>query len=122
MRLIDADALKDNIIEKWGINPKYLDDSLDAMKDVQTLEWINSAPTIDAVSVVRCKDCKWQTKDQYDEPYCGFHSIGIYADNFCSYGEREDKCKECWYWSEVHKRCENKCGCQFKPYGEREVE
>lgn len=40
------------------------------------------------------------------------------ADDFCSYGERKDNCNECWYWSEVHKRCENKCGCQFKPYGE----
>lgn len=46
-RLIDADALEDSIIEKWGIDPKYLDDSLDAAKDAQTLEWINSAPTIE---------------------------------------------------------------------------
>ena len=45
----------------------------------------------DMVSVVRCKECKWQTKDQYDEPYCGFHSIGIYADDFCSYGERSER-------------------------------
>ena len=46
-RWIDADALEDSIIEKWGIDPKYLDDSLDALKDAQTLEWINSAPTIE---------------------------------------------------------------------------
>ena len=67
--------------------------------------------------LVRCKECKhWDTAD--GECYA---DRGIYfpnADDFCSYGERKDNCNECWYWSEVHKRCENKCGCQFKPYGE----
>ena len=43
-RPIDADALKINIACVYGSNPKYLN-------------WLNNAPTIDAVPVVRCRDC-----------------------------------------------------------------
>ncbi len=68
------------------------------------------------IDIVKCKSCKhWA----YGKDLCTLHDMGMVADDYCSYGERNDKCKECWYWSEVHKRCENKCGCQFKPYGER---
>ena len=72
---------------------------------------------VSADPIVRCKDCKhWS----YGKDLCTLHDMGMVADDFCSYGEkRDEKCKECWYWSEVHKRCENKCGCQFKPYAER---
>lgn len=47
---------------------------------------------VDAVEVVRCKDCKWFGRDmgygkhdckKYEMPYC-------LADDFCSYGERKD--------------------------------
>ena len=46
MRLIDADALKFDIMCVYGSNPQYIN-------------WLNHAPTVDAVPVVRCKDCKW---------------------------------------------------------------
>lgn len=53
---------------------------------------IDEAPTIDAVPVVRCKDCK------HGEPsnirrgwrYCGLHITHHSGDNFCSYGERKE--------------------------------
>ena len=57
---------------------------------------IKNAPTVDAVPVVRCKDCKHWHKDTV---FCGYMPYGEaservnwYADDFCSYGERkEDK-------------------------------
>lgn len=55
---------------------------------------IKNAPTIDAVEIVRCKDCKHWHKDTV---FCGYGSYGEapkrvnwYADDFCSYGERKD--------------------------------
>ena len=55
---------------------------------------IKNAPTIDAVPVVRCRDCKHWHKDTV---FCGYMSYGEaservnwYADDFCSYGERKD--------------------------------
>ena len=81
MRLIDADALED----KFGIS--------DA--DILAKEEIRDAPTIDAVPVVRCKDCK-----HYDMGVClkiysdgNVHSAAWHSrnpDDFCSYGERKD--------------------------------
>ena len=47
----------------------------------------DSLPTIDAVPVVRCRECK------YHKPidYCTKHKqTGWFDDNFCSYGERRE--------------------------------
>jgi hypothetical protein len=76
MRLIDADKLERQ--EYWGNERCF--DYVDA-------EDIDNAPTVDAVPVVRCKDCK-----HYDIGgsciICGFQSRK--PDDFCSYGERKD--------------------------------
>ncbi len=79
---------------------------------------IQEEPSID---IVRCKECKWGKPYSDKQLECDALGLGglKFPDDFCSYGESKDKCKECWYWSEVHERCENKGGCQFKPYGER---
>lgn len=39
--------------------------------------------------LVRCRECKHNTCYK-DEPYCGLHQIGMYANDFCSYGEKEE--------------------------------
>lgn len=55
---------------------------------------IKNAPTVDAVEVVRCRECKHRGTD-----YCIFHIKGEPADeellrkldnDFCSYGERKE--------------------------------
>lgn len=44
------------------------------------------AKTVDAVPVVRCKECNWR-----DDRWCNLHNSGIFAENdFCSYGLRKD--------------------------------
>ena len=53
---------------------------------------LNGVPTIDAVEVVRCKDCK---KWGYSAGLCRhwsklYGSVLTRADDFCSYGERKD--------------------------------
>lgn len=75
MRLIDADAL----IKEANADGAY--GYVDAKQ-------IADAPTVDAVEVVRCKDCKYlMFSDCYGE--CGQGHMGIVRpDDFCSYGER----------------------------------
>ncbi len=59
---------------------------------------VEDAPTVDAVPVVRCKDCKWFADNNDGEWYgCQmFHVVlNIPEDapkpnDFCSYGERKD--------------------------------
>jgi hypothetical protein len=49
------------------------------------------SPTVDAVPVVRCKDCKYYKPDEYE---CGCDFAGglpyVKAGDFCSYGERNE--------------------------------
>lgn len=51
------------------------------------------ATTVDAVPVVRCKDCKWDRPDTLLDKHWCFRLLGcmeVRADDFCSYGERKD--------------------------------
>ena len=54
--------------------------------------FIENAPTVDAVEVVRCKDCKHYSRDPWDneEFICRNWSdwLPTEPDDFCSYGER----------------------------------
>ena len=83
MRLIDADALKTiRSIQSADYN------------SIETIQhWIDNAPTIDAVPVVRCKDCKCWTEWANGTGSCNRFTldwIGTDADGFCSMGERKD--------------------------------
>lgn len=74
MRLIDADAL----IEEANSDGAY--------GYVDTKQ-IADAPTIDAVPVVRCRECK-----HYDGKWlCKISGVpSRKPDDFCSYGERKE--------------------------------
>ena len=64
-RLIDADELKGYLMQSTAY--------------AWVLHAIDNAPTIDAVPVVRCKDCKWWDEcDELDE------------NGYCHHGERKD--------------------------------
>lgn len=52
---------------------------------------IDDAPTIDAVEVVRCKDCKYFGIKDLVYVYCNYHMTDIIMPNdYCSYGERKE--------------------------------
>lgn len=52
---------------------------------------ISEIPTVDAVEVVRCKDCK-HLYDEMDDYCCMSHMglVKICENSFCSYGERKE--------------------------------
>ena len=89
MRLIDADRLSENIY-----------DNIPAPYEEECLCAIEEAPTIDAVPVVRCKDCihylivdEFEGGKRYMCKVNHFSYINSDGDmHYCSYGERkEDK-------------------------------
>ena len=56
---------------------------------------IKTAPTVDAVPVVRCRECKHYATADFDGNIlcgCTLHSamVDITPDSFCSYGERKE--------------------------------
>ena len=98
-RLIDADALIADHCD--GCN--YMETHLCSLEDpvCGAVQCIVEAPTIDAVEVVRCKDCKYYRPGKHftDINFC--QRLPYYAqkgglntadDDFCSYGERKEKC------------------------------
>lgn len=52
---------------------------------------LKKAPTIDAVPVVRCKDCMFRCEPiEFGELYCPVLNGSMNNDDFCSYGERKE--------------------------------
>ena len=88
-RLIDANALKDGLsnLEASG-GHKYYRQGMDAVLHKFMPSFIDEQPTVDAVEVVRCKDCKFYQTDHW----CTRVALGImYENDFCSYGERREE-------------------------------
>ena len=93
MRLVDADQMVVDESEAYMSAQVQITDDLKwlvnfaAHSKIQKL--IADTPTVDAVPVVRCKDCKYRdgTPGQPNILCAQMHE-----DDFCSYGEcREDK-------------------------------
>ena len=96
-RLIDADILRSakfhalpyTHIHALGAEPYSYElgwnDALDAVAD--------SAPTVDAVEVVRCKDCKFmeiESSGKYWVARCSIKNQILNPSGFCESGERRE--------------------------------
>ena len=89
MRLVDATPLecqaKERKENEWNqrVSPTSW-----AHAEESFLHRIEDAPTVDAVVVVRCKNCR-----SYNKPktgWCEVHLDREHPDDFCSYGKRKD--------------------------------
>ena len=78
MRLIDGDALMHEANSDGAYG--YVD-----------AKQISEAPTIDAVEVVRCRECKHMIPQSHTR-YCTVWNAvnGMGDDGFCNYGERKE--------------------------------
>lgn len=90
MRLINADALIEFLDMGHLRNPL---ESCFSERDVVYL--LESRPTVDAVPVVRCRECVcWQENPWSDSREmvckCWADWLPTEADDFCSYGERKE--------------------------------
>ena len=89
MRLIDADALRAEIQEYvLPITTNNLMGAADAYYRI--LHLLDGAPTIDAVPVARCKECRYCAYDEiFGQYWCNRMNATykVKPDDFCSYGE-----------------------------------
>lgn len=81
MRLIDADALYSQI----QIDPHNL---TVYMAVGAFLHEVNKAPTVDAVPVVRCKDCIYRYDPHKSTTYLPCVEMRTASDWFCANGKR----------------------------------
>lgn len=85
MRLIDADKLK---MKLYGFE-RYT--GIDEAPYEYAEAVLNKEPTVDAVPVIRCKDCKWYEMGE-EETYC--RELGIFntdPTSYCSYARRKEE-------------------------------
>ena len=89
MRLIHADKLQEfpiraNRCDKEHANTHFINGIESVMEYVELL------PTVDAVPVVRCKECKWAGGD-----FVCYRGVMVQhkPEDFCSYGERKEGAK-----------------------------
>lgn len=86
MRLIDADTICEGMVEGW--------------QTVLIKAQVDNAPTVDAVAVTRCKDCKHFNHKRMeceneaistDHEGGAQYSLNFGPDDFCSYGEPKEE-------------------------------
>lgn len=102
-RLIDIEPVKKFIVD--GLNNKEPNKAFghDAIEILAEIEY---APTVDAVEVVRCRECRWSRGKDHREPtetpkrlicqcFMNHHipapweaRLAVDPEHFCSYGER----------------------------------
>lgn len=111
MRLIDADALMKMLVRhEKDCNPDHFDghetfiDKIDAHDSYGEWQFDNgfnlgvvasivdtkSVPTIDAVPVVRCNDCKYYEETDSRIGTCLLTISGARVDGFCAWAERKE--------------------------------
>ena len=92
MRLIDVDKLMDDKVWLCGgfVGDKYAEGYMAGLDAVE--ETIRAMPIVDAVLVVRCKDCIYFGMNDENVPYC-FNRFGLddpEPNGYCNYGRLED--------------------------------
>ena len=92
-RLIDADALMD-VIRQHENRLATKQGSIDyGMFTLGIQQAVDEQPTIDAVPVIRCRECKQGEIDDPDFPdqyYCHAGCGWNKGDFYCAYGERKE--------------------------------
>lgn len=96
-RLIEANALLSEMEKYSDDTERSKNEYLFGMQQrLETcIELVEDAPTVDAVPVVRCRDCKrYQHEvgaDEYALGWCPFITIHLVSRNgFCAWGKRKE--------------------------------
>ena len=82
-RLIDANAYIAELCKDCG-------GGCDGEESCILVDGLRNAPTVDAVEVVRCKDCRYCQHDAYGLWCFNDYEHSLQPDDFCSHGERKD--------------------------------
>ena len=98
LSLIERDKIPLTVEERYAFGVRTPNRHGQSMRGGirKILRLIEQAPTIDAVPVVRCKDCKRRGSEicpmRYEE-YCGYGiELNDFTqdDGFCMYGQKKD--------------------------------
>lgn len=85
MRLIDADKLQRDLKNQIPAMSNWGETFVPAL--------VSEQPTVDAVSVVRCRECVYFDPDDEDGLRCAKTEAMLWSseNDYCSYGQRKDQ-------------------------------
>lgn len=88
MWLIDGEILEDMFIQIANLTGGAQKDEL-----IFAARMVNKMPPVDAVPVVRCRDCKYLYTDEYGVLACAESGamLNPEEDDFCSRGQRREQ-------------------------------
>lgn len=104
MRPIDADKLYDELKKRSDAALRWYREETDGEREARAEQTfttfcevkltLDEQPTIDAVPVVRCKDCKYRIQQQTvpfstPDPQCIWYRIYRNPDGYCHLGKQE---------------------------------
>jgi len=91
MRLINADVLMNTLQDffyKRSEDERFTGSRGGGATWNDAIYHISIAPTVDAVQIVRCKDCQHSQRDEvYNDCWCDGRKVNPY--HFCGYGKRK---------------------------------
>ena len=87
MRLIDADVFEKHLEDEWILH------NISNNNLTQIGKWLAQEQTIDAVPVIRCKNCKhWRGNTQFCSVFSGLCTAHrMPPDGYCSEAERKEE-------------------------------
>lgn len=85
-RLIDADKCEKDLIDRTYCT------GYGGLTRIDVRNEMARQPTVDAVEVVRCKDCKWGTPHPEGDEYtkCFKLCTTFFSGHYCAWGERRE--------------------------------
>lgn len=86
-KLIYADSLRQDILAL----PNCYNGFSDTYDKACIIGVIDEQQPVDAVEVVRCKDCKWWYLDADTGMACEYTEMGQPKDGFCNWAERREQ-------------------------------
>lgn len=75
----------EELILAMNAGARAIENTKSSVDEDTILDLVDSVPTVDAVPVVRCKECKWAGGD-----FVCYRGVMVQhkPEDFCSYGER----------------------------------
>lgn len=93
-RLIDADKAKEvltKLLYETALNNSGGASLMcEDIAENRLETWFGLVPAVDAVEVVRCKDCRWLENDGY-HTRCRIMGLSVEAEDYCNMGRKEKR-------------------------------
>lgn len=83
----------ENAVKYGNETAEQQHNSYDTLMKYEIADYIEDAPAVDAVPVVRCKECIHAIKFRSGQVSCGYHDwcrVQVDPNGYCNHGEKDE--------------------------------